>query len=152
MTHRFLLVAMVWSLALPPAVAQTRVRPASPSAQVRELAALVNWHRASLGLRPLRWDDRLARVARSHSRDMLRRGFFGHRSPEGKDPFDRLRAAGIAYRAGGENVAEGQASAREVFDAWMNSRGHRANIERQSFTHHGIGLEGRRWTHVFIGG
>lgn len=152
MKLRFVFAAMVLGLALPAGVAPAPA-PAMPTRTdpVRQLVALVNWHRSSIGLQPLRWDDRLAAVARGHSRDMLRRGFFGHRNPDGEDPFDRLHEAGIRYRAAGENVAEGQATARQVFDAWMKSRGHRANIERRSFTHHGIGLEGRRWTHVFTG-
>jgi uncharacterized protein YkwD len=37
-----------------------------------------------------------------------------------------------------------------VLAAWLNSSGHRANIENCSLTHHGVGLEGTHWTHVFL--
>lgn len=37
-----------------------------------------------------------------------------------------------------------------VLAAWLNSSGHRANIENANFTHHGVGKAGTSWTHVFI--
>ncbi|KZE89276.1 CAP domain-containing protein [Microbacterium sp. TNHR37B] len=43
------------------------------------------------------------------------------------------------WSAAGENVAFGY-SPQRVTDAWMNSKGHRENIERKSFTHIGIGV------------
>ncbi|WP_420457302.1 CAP domain-containing protein [Rubrivirga sp.] len=50
------------------------------------------------GLRPLAWSDKLAAVARAHSRDMARRGYFGHVTPEGLSAQDRARAAGVDCR------------------------------------------------------
>ena len=125
--------------------------PASSDVEIRELVRLVNRHRVEKGLRPLAWDARLAAVARRHSRDMARRRFFGHVNPDGQDPFDRMRAAGLRFRAAGENVAEGQSSAAEVFSAWIKSRHHRANIEGRDFSRQGIGLYRKRWTHLFLG-
>lgn len=39
----------------------------------------------------------------------------------------------------GENIAYGQRSESQVVEAWMNSRGHRANIMNERFTHVGFG-------------
>ena len=116
----------------------------------QEFVSLVNEHRASIGCPSLAWDGRVADVALRHSQDMASRHFFGHTNPDGVDPFARLRAAGIAYSTAGENIAEGQDSAREVFRAWMNSAPHRRNIENCAFTRHGMGMYQGRWTHMFV--
>jgi uncharacterized protein YkwD len=123
--------------------------PAAP-AEVQSLVARVNQHRAGLGLAPLAWDARVATVAQAHSQDMVDRGYFAHTSPDGIDPFERLAAAGIAHAAAGENIAYGYPTASAVLAAWLGSPGHRANLESAAYTHHGIGLVGTHWTHVFI--
>jgi uncharacterized protein YkwD len=117
---------------------------------VAELVTLVNQHRASLGLVQLQWDSRVAAVAQAHSQDMVDRSFFSHTNPDGETPWDRLAAAGVTYTYAGENIAYGYPTAASVFQAWMNSSGHRANIENPNFTHHGVGLVGTYWTHDFI--
>jgi uncharacterized membrane protein required for colicin V production len=55
----------------------------------QQMLKLVNAERKKRNLKPLVFDDSLKQVARAHSSDMLRRGYFSHRTPEGKDPFDR---------------------------------------------------------------
>jgi uncharacterized protein YkwD len=124
---------------------------ASERDEVLALRRLVDRHRSRIGRAPLIWDDRLAEVARKHSRDMARRGFFSHVNPDGIDPFERLSAAGIPYRAAAENIAEGQTSGREVLEDWLESPGHRRNLDDAAYTHHGIGRYGNHWTHVFVG-
>jgi len=127
-------------------------RPTATTAAARELRLLVlvvNQHRAAIGCPPLIWDERLARVALRHSEAMARRGFFGHFDPEGIGPFERMRRAGISYRAAGENVAAGQSRGIQVYDDWMKSPPHRRNLENCVYTHHGIGLYHNRWTHLF---
>jgi len=119
------------------------------AAEVRALVALVKRRRASVRCPPLIWDDRLARVAQRHSEAMARRDFFSHVDRNRKDPFDRMRDAGIRFRAAAENIALGQAGATEVFESWVRSPGHRANLDNCIYTHHGIGLYRRRWTHLF---
>ena len=114
--------------------------------QIQDLIDRINDHRAAIGRPTLRWDDRLAALARRHSADMVRRDFFDHINPDGDDPFDRMDHAGIRYSTAGENLAWGQTTGAQVFDGWMNSRGHRKNLENREFTHIGIGLYQRRWT------
>lgn len=43
----------------------------------------------------LSWDDALADVARRHSADMARRGFFAHETPDGQTPSDRIARDGV---------------------------------------------------------
>lgn len=118
-------------------------------ASVQAFVALVNAHRQSLGLNALIWDQTAADVAYAHSRDMATRGYFSHTTPEGLTPADRLSAAGVHFSEVGENIAFGYINAEAVFQAWMNSPDHRANIEYPGFTHHGVGRYGSYWTHVF---
>ncbi len=122
----------------------------SSRAEPRALLDRINRHRAAIGCRALVWDDRLAAIARRHSADMAGRGFFSHVNPDGRDPFDRLDAAGIRYRAAAENLAQGRRLGRETYDDWIESRGHRENLERCEYTHAGVGLYDRNWTLVLV--
>ena len=70
--------------------------------------ALINGERAGDGSAALTHDEALRRVARAHSEDMARRGFFDHTNPDGLDPFDRLAMDSISYYAAGENIAWNQ--------------------------------------------
>jgi uncharacterized protein YkwD len=125
---------------------------AEPYSMVR-MTTVINEHRASVGCPALEWNAGAAEVARAHSVDMVERGFFGHVNPDGVGPFSRLRSAGVPYRAAGENLARGWSEGREeeVLRAWLASDTHRKVLEDCRYTHHGIGLEAKHWTHVLIG-
>jgi len=108
-------------------------------ARESELEALTNSHRAAMGLNALTTRDDVRAVARGHSEHMIVHSFFGHVNPEGDQPSDRARKAGIAWDAYGENIAGGFATAADAFHAFLNSSGHRANIEDARWTAHGDG-------------
>jgi uncharacterized protein YkwD len=122
---------------------------ADASPEVSAFAALVNDHRVAVGCGPLTWVSGLADVAQAHSVDMVNRDYFDHTSPDGKSPFDRMRDAGLTFSLAAENIAWGYASAEQVLQGWLDSSGHRANIENCQLTEHGVGLHETRWTHVF---
>ena len=65
--------------------------------------------------------------------------YFSHQSPTYGSPFDMMKQFGITYRTAGENIAMGQSTPQAVVNAWMNSKGHRANILNASFTQIGMG-------------
>lgn len=104
----------------------------------QQMLSLVNGERAKVGVEPLVWDDSLAGVARGHSEDMFKRGYFSHYSPEGKDVGDRLNAAGIVYTYAGENLALAP-NIQSAHDGLMNSPGHRRNMLDPAFRKIGIG-------------
>lgn len=113
---------------------------------------LTNQARAANGCRPLVHDPKLHTAAERHSADMAARGFFDHDSPDGRDPGDRVRAAGFApISTWAENIAMGQRTAAQVVQGWLDSPGHRANIMNCAFTHIGVGhaAKGPHWTQVF---
>ncbi|HYE15719.1 MAG TPA: CvpA family protein [Pyrinomonadaceae bacterium] len=116
-------------------VENTRPRP---DLEARMLE-LVNRERAAAGLAPLAPDPVLTEVARKHSADMFARGYFAHITPEGSDPFDRMREDHVTFRTAGENLALAP-TVQIAHTGLMNSPGHRANILRPEFGRLGIGI------------
>ena len=104
-----------------------------------QMLELVNRERAAAGLKPLAPDPEMTEVARAHSADMFARGYFAHVSPDGQDPFDRMKRAGVTFRTAGENLALAP-TVRVAHTGLMNSPGHRANILRPAFGRLGIGI------------
>jgi uncharacterized protein YkwD len=97
----------------------------------------MNQVRASHSLRPLRYDDKLRAAARSHSADMIRRGYFGH-GAFGR----RMSAFGVRASVVGENLAWGTgvyAAPPTMVQAWVASPEHRANLLRPGFRRVGVG-------------
>ncbi|WP_312880303.1 CAP domain-containing protein [Actinokineospora xionganensis] len=121
----------------------TTAAPTTTTSQIpkaeTDVLALVNRQRSAAGCSPVRWNDKLGVSARKHSADMAARNYFDHTSLDGRSPFDRMKAEGYA-RAGGENIAAGQATAEAVMKSWMNSPGHKANILNCEFKDLGIGM------------
>src|SRR5262249_34129156 len=87
-------------------------------------------------------------AAQVHAADMLKRNYFAHGSPEGKNVADRFQAAGgSAWRLTAENIAKCSCAPpvtedylRLLHDGWMKSPGHRANILRKGVSYFGFGL------------
>ena len=104
-----------------------------------EMLQLINKERQKHGLKPLQADPEMLQVARAHSQDMFAKGYFAHDNPEGKDPFDRMKAANVRFVAAGENLALAQ-TVEIAHVNLMNSPGHRANILNPSFGRVGIGI------------
>lgn len=105
----------------------------------QEMFAMVNEERRKRDLKPLVFNEALAEVGRNHGKDMLRRGYFSHNTPEGITPFDRMESAGIDYTFAGENLAFAQDTGIAM-DGLMKSPGHRENILSPSFGKMGIGV------------
>ncbi len=103
------------------------------------LLAMVNRDRTAAGLPELRWDARLADVARKHSEEMHRTGVVAHVSPVTGAAVDRVRAAGLRTPLVLENVARAYGVV-EAHGGLMNSPGHRANVLSGAATQLGIGV------------
>jgi uncharacterized protein YkwD len=104
-----------------------------------EVLRLVNDYRLVLGLQPLVPSTRLGDAARAHARHMIDHRFVSHITPEGLPPSARMALANMDWTLVAENVASTYSSPRDVFEAWMASPDHRANIESDKFTHAGVG-------------
>ena len=106
------------------------------------LLKAMNEVRKARNLPPLRPAPRLARAARAHTRDMVRRRYFGH------GRFSRrIDRAGVRARVVAENLAwtKGRRpKPRVVVRMWLRSPPHRANLLRPGFRWVGISaLRGR---------
>lgn len=119
--------------------------PAFENASTIERTAFekTNEARVQNGLQLLAWDPLLCKMARMHSEDMARRGYFAHETPEGLEPKDRSRALGLLhFRVLAENIAFNKGFADPgafAVERWMTSGGHRANILYIGFQSSAIG-------------
>lgn len=116
----------------PAAQAAPQVTP-----EIARLFQLTNEARTARGLSPLKLDTRLTEIAQDWSQTQARDGRMYHRPN-----FTSVYPAGWQFAS--ENVAYGSqgVSADTIFDAWMKSPGHYANIMHSSTTHIGIGWSG----------
>jgi uncharacterized protein YkwD len=111
--------------------AESQTEPAQPPADValfaceREILHHTNAQRKRYGLPPLVVDARLERTARNHAFWMASAHTMQH-----------------GHGAWAENIAQGQPSAAQAVNSWMNSSGHRANILNRR--HRRIGIAGFR--------
>ena len=123
-----------------------------------QVLALVNQHRTAMGLTALAVSPTLTKSANWKSLHMSYYRYMSHDDPgppAARTTADRLQTCGypIGSVGWGENIASGYASPDAVMTAWLNSPGHRANIENASFRAIGIGVvitpSGTYWTQNF---
>lgn len=115
---------------------------------------LINNERRRKGLGDLYWDDDLARMARSYSRQMARESFFSHYDGDGNTVVERAQRSDIrGWSKIGENLffCEGY----DNFDAlavrgWMSSPTHRRNVLDRQFNTTGIGIAESRSGEIYI--
>lgn len=96
---------------------------------------LINAYRQENGLEPLLLSAPLSVASERHSEDMGTYGFFSHTTeassyyPVGSGPTERIAREGYDYNTyTAENLAYGQATAEEVFEAWRTSPSHNVNM------------------------
>jgi uncharacterized protein YkwD len=133
-------LVLVLALAAVP-VALAAVPRSTHTSPEQKVLTLINKQRAKHGLKPLRSDGGLITVARSHSRDMVRRDYFSHRSKSGTNPGDRIAKAG-GHGAFGEDLAWGTgtySSPAAIVKLWMNSPPHRRVLLAKDLRYVGIG-------------
>ncbi len=115
-----------------------------------EVLLLVNAHRATLELPPLKQHNAAKLEAMDHTAYMIQRNRISH-----DNFFDRseyLKANGAQVVS--ENVAFGFRTAAEVLQGWLDSPEHKAEIEG-NFTHSGISVAKNSngihyFTHIFV--
>ncbi|WIA20753.1 hypothetical protein OEZ85_005121 [Tetradesmus obliquus] len=118
-----------------------------------QLLILVNTARRQAGLREISINTLLNTAAQAHSQDQARTQTMSHVGSDGSTFDVRITRAGYRWRAAAENVAAGYSSVQSVFDGWMGSAGHRANI-LGDFMHMGLGAASggngvMYWTQLF---
>jgi len=152
------------------AVAQDK----KPEIRVRDLERrihdLVNEASKANGQGNLQLDEKLSAVARAHSEDMAKAGYFDHKDPAGRSVRQRVELAGIACRVVGENLFQNNLytrvlteNGRKTYDwstmeqiasttvkGWMDSPGHRENIVSKDYRQGGMGVAISKDDKVYI--
>jgi uncharacterized protein YkwD len=107
------------------------------------LHVAVNDFRRERHLIALERRSELDAIARAHSEDMARRGFFSHESPEGADWVARLAQAGVSgFTMAGENVGQTNRAEpnREILEGWKHSPVHLENLVSRPMNATGVGI------------
>nr|ADI17217.1 uncharacterized protein with scp/pr1 domains [uncultured delta proteobacterium HF0070_10I02] len=102
---------------------------------------------------PLFYEYHLNDSGRFHSQDMYDNDWFNHSSSDGTSFGERV--ARFYQESGyiGENIANGYANGESVvFDGWMCSAGHRANIMNGDYNEMGVGVVSLYYTQNFAEG
>jgi uncharacterized protein YkwD len=109
---------------------------------------LMNQLRAARGLRPLRVNGALARIASGQASDMVRGHYFADQSLTGQSPMARVAASGyVAHSAGArlrtaQNIGFGtgpNATPAGIVTAWMQSPPHRRIMLTAAYRDAGVG-------------
>ena len=126
----------------------------APDTEAGSLLKMVNDLRAEYGLAPLTWSDDLASCASTRAAELPYASDeqnMSHIRPDGSEWWTVNPS--IMY---GENIACGQQSASEVFQAWVNSPSHKENMLSSSYTTMGAavcissdGAYGTYWAQEF---
>ncbi len=133
--------------------------PRIANAFERRAFELMNNVRLARGLSRLSWDERLAKIARLHSKDMASAGFLNHQGSDGSMVDDRAATFGIRnWMAIGENIAFLQGyddPAALAVEKWMKSKSHKKNILNAQWSESAIGVASTAdgmvyFTQVFI--
>ena len=120
-----------------------------------QVVTLVNRIRVANGLNKLTTYDKLTEVAQLRAKEIETN--YSHTRPDGTKCFTALDEAGLRTVTAGENIAKGYSTPERVFQGWMDSPGHRANILNPDVTMIGVGFvydenssKGYYWTQMFI--
>ena len=84
------------------------------------------------------WDPALTCAARVHSKEMADYNFFSHKNLQGKDTDWRLKMAGYPGEIWAENIAASYFDPLVVFENWLASDAHCANLFNPNFVAIGV--------------
>lgn len=159
-----LLLALVLVATLAPvaSVSAADYTAAQVSEAEQAMQTLINRKRADRDLVALRWDSRVAELARQRAEYMAATGEFSHQQDDGDDVFDKIAESGMTWYGAGEiiawnNIDDLDLSVAFAVKAWMDSRDHRAIIVSTGYNYVGFGMAvgagGKRyWAGVFLKG
>ena len=109
---------------------------------------LINQSRSKNGLPALTLYEPLSQEAQAFADDMGSRGFFGHNTPEGLGPGDRMAASGLKFGRWAENIGNGYggptAAITQLHQLMMAevapNDGHKQNILNPNLHRVGVGV------------
>lgn len=136
--------SMTTAITIPPAA-----YTGDQMAQIQEVASLVNSIRSEHGLSLLSLDmGNYHNVTYQRSLEIAQA--YSHTRPNGQPCYTIFTDYGVGFHSAGENIGQGQQSAQEVVNDWMNSPTHRENILRPEFRILSAGVLGEGAQKVWI--
>jgi uncharacterized protein YkwD len=124
---------------LKPAVTLTPAAVSIPKGWQGHMLAQLNQLRAGAGVRTLTLCAPIEAAAQDYSTVMTKTGHYDHQGPDGRLPWDRMKAAGYQYQSAAENIAMGYGDVEAVMQAWIDSPAHYSNLVEPGFVHVGFG-------------
>ncbi len=103
------------------------------------LIDLINAERDALGRPLLESDGALSKVARSHSYEMVKEKYFGHKSRNTGGPIDRARRARIPTKRLYEHITKAK-SALKAHKQLMQDKAYQSNIVEREYERVGVGM------------
>jgi uncharacterized protein YkwD len=140
-----ILSAFLWTPALAGYVAKCSVDPSEALRRINAARAAgqqCGWHRMPPAP-PLQWDGTLQSIAVAHSRDMAKRNYFDHKSPEGRTVRDRVARTYYKAKFVGENLAGGDSQVRGAIQGWVESPSHCENMMNPKFSRVAVACVGQ---------
>lgn len=128
--------------------------PDSATEFQRELYRLVNELRVESGVKPLLCSDVYNYAAQIRAEEIVT--VFEHRRPDGREWETIFTDTGANGGYTGENIAAGSGTPQDVFNQWMGSEYHKANMLKSEYKIIGIGYccqqdstYGHYWVQLF---
>ena len=124
----------------------------------RDAFQMINVERSLAGLPALKWNEKVAELARLHSQNMADNNFFSHKGVDGLTVDGRAQQLNVSWQAIGENIAFMQNypnPAQIAVQKWLQSASHRSNMMDKGWSDSAIGVamteDGKCYfTQVFI--
>jgi len=114
---------------------QQQYSPIVPDKEIiDDLINLHNQHRISKGLLSLKNDPELTQAAQEWAENMASKRKLYHGG------YKNIGDEEGVWTSLGENIASGQKTQQRVFECWLESSGHRANIENNKYRYIGCGM------------
>ncbi len=104
------------------------------------LINLTNETRIKYGVGELTENEKLNKAAALKARDILNNDYFSHWSPSGVTPWHWFQVAKYDYLIAGENLGIGFSESQSIYNAWLNSPLHKANIISDKYKEMGIAV------------
>ena len=122
---------------------ETSAKLAAIRAIEQDAFQLINVERSLAGLPTLRWNEKVAQLARLHSRNMADLNFFSHKGLDGLTVDGRAQQLNVTWQAIGENIAFMQNypnPAVVAVEKWLESASHRSNMMDKGWSDSAVGV------------
>jgi hypothetical protein len=106
----------------------------------KQVIEVTNLKRLEKKLPQLKENKLLNLAAESRAKDMFDNDYWDHVSPDGREPWDFIKAVGYEYSYAGENLAKGFTEANSTVNAWMSSPTHRDNLLGSNYEEIGVAV------------